>query len=87
LGATLINQNGIFKEIKSRLKCLLSFGAEYFSSSVLYRNANIDVYRTTVLPVVVYECQTWSLTLREEQRLRVFEKRMLRKILVFKRTR
>jgi hypothetical protein len=40
----------------------------------------IRVYRTIILPVVLYGCETWSLTLREEQRLRVFENRVLRRI-------
>jgi hypothetical protein len=40
----------------------------------------IKIYRTIILPVVLYECETWSLTLREEQRLRVFENRVLRTI-------
>jgi hypothetical protein len=38
------------------------------------------IYKTIILPVVLYGCETWSLTLREENRLRVFENRMLRKI-------
>jgi hypothetical protein len=42
--------------------------------------AKIRVYRTIILPVVLYGCETWSLTLREEQRLRVFENRVLRRI-------
>jgi hypothetical protein len=42
--------------------------------------ANIRVYRTVVLPVVLYGCETWSRTLREKQRLRVFENRVLRRI-------
>jgi hypothetical protein len=37
-------------------------------------------YKTIILPVVLYGCETWSLTLREEQRLRVFENRVLRQI-------
>ena len=37
-------------------------------------------YRTIILPVVLYGCETWSLTLREERRLRVFENRVLRRI-------
>jgi hypothetical protein len=41
---------------------------------------HVGVYRTVVLPVVLYGCETWSLTLREEQRLRVSENRVLRKI-------
>ena len=38
------------------------------------------IYRTLILPVVVYGCETWSLTLREERRLRVFENRVLRRV-------
>jgi hypothetical protein len=38
------------------------------------------IYHTLILPVVLYECETWSLTLREEHRLRVFENRVLRRI-------
>jgi hypothetical protein len=40
----------------------------------------IYVYRAAILPVVLYGCETWSLTLREEHRLRVFENRVLRRI-------
>ena len=39
-----------------------------------------DIYRTIILPVVLYGCETWSLTLREERRLRVFENRVLRRV-------
>jgi hypothetical protein len=42
-------------------------------------------YKTIISPVVLYGCETWSLTLREEQRLRVFEKRVIRRILGSKR--
>jgi hypothetical protein len=42
-------------------------------------------YKTIILPVVLYGCETWSLTLREEHRLRVFENRVLRRILGPKR--
>jgi hypothetical protein len=45
---------------------------------LLSKNTKIRVYRTIILPVVLYGCETWSLTLREEQRLRVFENRVLR---------
>jgi hypothetical protein len=38
------------------------------------------IYRTIILPVILYGCKTWSLTLREEHRLRVFENRVLRRI-------
>jgi len=50
------------------------------SSSLLSKNLNIKIYRTIILPVVLYGCETWSLTLREERRLRVFKNRVLRRI-------
>ena len=50
------------------------------SSSLLTKNLKIKICRTIILPVVLYGCETWSLTLREEQRLRVFENRVLRRI-------
>jgi hypothetical protein len=40
----------------------------------------VKIYKTIILPVVLYGCETWSLTLREEHRLRVFENRILRRI-------
>ena len=52
----------------------------HLSFSLLSKNSNIMVYRTIILPVVLYGCETWSLTLREERRLRVFENRVLRRI-------
>jgi dihydrofolate reductase len=55
---------------------LLSFGAETFFSRLLSKNTK----RTVALPVVLYGRQTWSLTLRKEQKLRVFENRVLRRI-------
>jgi len=48
------------------------------SSSLLSKNLKIKIHRTIILPVVLYGCETWSLTLREERRLRVFENRVLR---------
>ena len=50
------------------------------SSSFLSKNIKIKIYRTIILPVVLYECETWLLTLRDERRLRVFENMMLRRI-------
>ena len=58
---------------------MLSFGAEFLSSSLLPKNIKIKITITIILPVM-YGCETWSLTLREEFRLRVFESRMLRRI-------
>jgi len=43
------------------------------------KNLKIKIYRTIILPVVLYGCETWSLTLREERRPRVFENRVLRR--------
>ena len=50
------------------------------SSRLLSRNLKIKNYRTIILPVVLYGCETWLLTLREERRLRVFENRVLRRV-------
>jgi len=52
---------------------------------VLSKNLKIKIYRTIILPVVLYGCETWSMTLREERRLRVFENRVLRRIFGSKR--
>jgi len=47
---------------------------------LLSKNVKIKIYRTIILPVVLYGCETWSLTLREERKLRVFENMVLRRI-------
>ena len=78
---TLTNQNFIAEEIKSRLR---SGNACYhsvqnpLSSGMLSKN--LKKYRTIILPVVLYGCEIWSLTLREERKLRVFENMVLRRI-------
>ena len=81
LGTALTNQNSIQEEksrSKSRIAChhlvqnLLSF-------SLLSKSLKIKIYRTIILPVVLDGCKTWSLTLREEHKLKVFENRVLRK--------
>ena len=83
LGANLTDQNSIQEEIKSRLKsrnaCYHSV-QNLLSSSLVPKNLKIKIYRTIILPVVLCGCETWSLTLREEHRLRVFENRVLRGI-------
>jgi hypothetical protein len=48
------------------------------SSQLLSKNLKIRIYKTIVLHVILYMCETWSLTLREEHRLGVFENRVLR---------
>jgi len=61
-------------------ECLLSSGADLLFSRLLYKNLKIKIYRTIILPVVLYGCETWSLTMREERRLRVFQSRVLRRL-------
>jgi hypothetical protein len=51
---------------------------KFLSSRLLSKNVKIRIFKTIVLPVVLYGCETWSLILREEHRLRVLENRMLR---------
>jgi len=51
-----------------------------FSSRLLSKNLKIKIYITIILPAVLYGCETWSLTLREERKLRVFENIVLRRI-------
>jgi len=83
LGTTLTNQNSIAEEIKSRLSsgnaCYNSV-QNLLSSSLLSKNLKIKIYRTIILPVFFYGCGTWSLTLWEERKLRVFENMVLRRI-------
>jgi len=83
LGTTVTNQNSTAKELKSRLR---SGGACYhsvqnlLSSRLVSKNLKIKIYRTVILPVVLYGCETWSLTLREERKLSVFENMVLRRM-------
>jgi hypothetical protein len=43
-------------------------------------NVNVKIYKIIILPVVLYGCETWSVTLREEHRLRMFDNRVLKRI-------
>jgi len=75
LVTTLTNQNSIQEEIKSSLKLGI------FCLPIFYqKNLRIKIYRNLILPVVLYGCETWSLTLGEERRLRVFGNRVLRRV-------
>jgi hypothetical protein len=69
LGISLMNQNSIQEEINSRLKpvnaCYHSV-QNLLSSSLLSKNIQITKYRTIILSIVLYGCETWSLKLREE---------------------
>jgi hypothetical protein len=70
LEMTVTNQNLIQEEIKRRLNsgnaCYHSV-QNLLSSRLLSKNLKIRIYKTIILPVVLYGCETWSLTLREEQ--------------------
>jgi hypothetical protein len=57
---------------------LLTFVPEHSVFSSAVENVKMRIYKTIILPMVLYGCETWSLTLREEHRLRVFENRVLR---------
>ena len=60
---------------------MLPLGAEpFFFQFAIQKFKDQDIYRTIMLPVVLYGCETWLLTLRDEHRLRVFENRVLRRI-------
>ena len=75
LGTTLTIQNSIREEIKSSLRsgnaCYRSVQNLLFSR-LLSKKLKIKIYRTIILPVVLYGCEAWSLTVREERKLRVF---------------
>jgi hypothetical protein len=82
LEMTVTNQNLIQVEINglnSGNACYHSV-QNLLSSCLLSRNIKIRIYKTIILPVVLYGCETWSLTLWEEHRMRVFENRVLRRI-------
>jgi hypothetical protein len=88
LGTTVINQHLIQEEIKRRLssgKACYHSVQNLLSSRLLSKNLKIRIYKTIILPVVLYGCETLSLTLREEHRLGLFESRVLRRIFEPKR--
>jgi hypothetical protein len=74
LGSLFSNQNSIQEEMKCRLKagnsCYYSVQA-LLSSRLLSKNLKMKIYKTIILPVVLYVCETWSHTLREECRLSI----------------
>jgi hypothetical protein len=76
LGTTITNQNCIHEEIKSRL----NLWNACYHSCLLSKNLKSKTYKAVILPVVLYRCETWSTTLREEYRSRVFEYKVLRRI-------
>ena len=74
--AGLIRKSGVSK----RIYVISQSNTTFFSSSLLSKNLKIKIYRTIIFPVVLYGCETWSLTLREERGLRVFENRAVRRV-------
>jgi len=73
-----INLNSIAEEIKSRLRS--GNACHHSVQNLLSSKFKIKIYRILILPFVFYGCETWSLTLREERKLRVFENMVLRRI-------
>jgi hypothetical protein len=90
LGMTVTNQNLILEESKRRLNsgnACYHLVQNLLSSHLLSINVKVRIYKTIILPVVLYGCETWSLTVREKHKLRVFENRVLRRIYGPKRDR
>ncbi|KAJ4448580.1 hypothetical protein ANN_10599 [Periplaneta americana] len=88
LGATVTNINDTREKIKHRINmgnACYYWVEKLLSSSLLSKNLKVRIYKTVILPVVLYCCETWTLTLREEHRLRAFENKVLRKIFGAKR--
>ena len=71
-----MGQTKFVEKIKTHILCSVNL----LSSSLLSKKPKIKIYRTIILPVVLYGCENWSLTLREELRLRVFENRVLKRV-------
>jgi hypothetical protein len=88
LGTTVTNQNLIQEEIKRRLNsenaCYHS-AQNLLSSRLLSKHLRIRIYKTIILPLDLYGCEIWSLTLREKHRLGESENRLLRRIFGRKR--
>jgi len=83
LGTTLTNQNSIQEEIKSKSRsenACYHLVQSLFSSRLLSKNLKTKIYRTIILPVVLYGREACSLTVKEERKLRVFENMVLSRI-------
>jgi hypothetical protein len=83
LGTPLTDQNCMQEEIKSRINsgndCYHSVQS-LLSSRLLSKNVKVKIYKTIIMPLFLYGCEIWFLTLREEKRLRMSENRVLRRI-------
>jgi len=84
LGSQLNHINSTNCEIQARIisgnRCYYSRGA-LMKSRVLHRSLKLKIYNTLIRPAVTYGCEAWTLTSRYEQQLRIFERKILRKIL------
>jgi hypothetical protein len=88
LGTTVTNQNLIQEAIKRRLNsgnACYHLVQNLLSSHLMSKNVKVRIFEIIILPVVLYGCESWSLTVREEHKLRVFENRVLRIIFGLKR--
>jgi hypothetical protein len=88
LGTRVIHQNCIHEDMKSKLN--LGNAGNYsvknlLSYCLLSENVKVKIQRTIILPDVLYGCETWSLTMRKEHRLRVSDNRVMRRIFGGKR--
>ena len=88
LGVTKTNSDDLREENKFRINmrkaCYYSL-EKILLCRQLSKKLNVNTYKTIIVPVVLYGCEIWCLTLREEHRLRVFENTVLRKIFGAKR--
>jgi hypothetical protein len=82
-GTKVTTRNLIQEEIKRRSNSGNAFYhsiQNLLSSRLLSKNVKIRIYKTVTLPVILYGCETWTLTSREQHRLKVFENRVFRRI-------
>jgi hypothetical protein len=81
-GTTIICQRCIHKEINNRLNLVNAccHSVPHLLTSHISNNLKIILYKTAILPIILYGHETWSLTLIKEHRLWVFETRMLRSV-------
>jgi hypothetical protein len=83
LGSQMNQTNSISSEIQARIlsgnRCYYAYG-KLMKSRALNRSSRLKIYISSIRPVVTYGCEAWTLTDRDEQHLRIFERRILRKI-------
>jgi len=88
LGTIVTNQSSVHEEIQTILQsdnACYHLAQNLLSSSLLSKYLKIKIYSSIFFPAVLCRCETLSVTLREERRLRVFENRVLRRIYGFMR--